>query len=127
MRAVVRTALVSVGFVVLTAFAGAVGCDGETSQPAARDRAAGVACDSFERCGSIGSGQAFASRDDCLTQVRNYIQTMLWPPAMCDGRINGNQLDVCLDYIETIQCGNFLQFLDLVGNQCPATTICSGS
>lgn len=112
----VAVALVLVGAVL--------GC-GSESQSSARDRAATTACGKLESCGQLDAGQIYTSRDDCQVKQSDYWQST-WPPAECDGKIDSNNLDRCITAIDQAQCGNGLDFLDIVLNKCTRDSVCDG-
>lgn len=99
---------------------------GNYSQPVARDRATAQACDFFQRCGDIGEGETFATRDACEVDVRAAFNRQ-WPVEECDGKIRGEDLDRCLKAIEVTSCGNLWDiFVNTLGQKCPASEVCRG-
>jgi hypothetical protein len=82
-------------------------------------------CSKLESCGQLDAGQLYTSRDDCQVKQTDYWQTT-WPPADCDGKINSTNLDRCLTAIDQAQCGNGLDFLDIVLNKCTRDSVCDG-
>lgn len=102
----------------------AAGC-GPYSQPAARDMATARSCDWYQRCGEIGSGKRFATRDDCEVDVRKNWND-LWPVSECDGKIRGEDLDRCLQAIDLTSCNNALDFFNTVFNKCSKSNVCRG-
>lgn len=103
-----------------------VACEDDTSQPNARDRAVDAACARFEQCGAIRpSGGSYVSNESCrIDQAR--IWEGQWPPGECDGRIDGTQLDLCINAIDAAECGEALDILNIVFNKCPKSKICAG-
>ena len=118
-----RLSLVSlVAVVVFGAFA-AFGCsDDPLTQPAARDRAAGVVCDYAGRCGNIGDGKPYATRDACMTTWKGNIQN-LWPPETCK-KIVQSEYDVCLNSIKDGACANGLDLLAIL-SKCGSAQVCA--
>src|SRR5262245_28927994 len=112
----------------LAAFAlGALaGCDGAPSRTAARDSATKASCDWYAMCGEIGAGKTYETRDSCEVQVRSSWD-QAWPAADCDGKINGDQLDVCLSAIRITECGNGLDVLNTLVNKCPKARVCGST
>jgi hypothetical protein len=103
----------------------AAGCGSDHSQASARDAVTDASCDWYMRCGEIGSGKAYATRDNCDVQVRANWDTA-WPAEACDGKINSEQLNICLEAIGLTECGNGLDVANTLVNKCPQTKICSG-
>lgn len=117
----------ALGALALALGAGALaGCDGAPSRTAARDAATRASCDWYAMCGEIGAGKTFETRDSCEVQVRSSWD-QAWPAADCDGKINGDQLDVCLSAIKITECGNGLDVLNTLANKCPKARICNGA
>lgn len=104
------------------AFVVAACSDDPLTQPVARDRAAGAVCDFAGRCGNIGDGKTYATRDSCLTSVKGMIEQN-WPPAECK-KIVEAEYQVCLNSIEDGTCTN--AGLDWVAIlvKCNKATIC---
>ena len=105
--------------------AAGVSCGGNPSRTSARDQATSTSCDWYDKCGQIGAGKTFADRDSCDVQVRAFWENA-WPTADCDGKISGDQLDVCLSAIRITECGNGLDVLNTLGNKCPKAKVCGG-
>jgi Family of unknown function (DUF6184) len=99
-------------------------CSSE-SQTSARDRATTAVCNKLQSCGQLDAGQIYTSRDDCQVQQTAYWQNT-WPPESCEGRIDSTNLDRCLTAIDQSQCGNGLDFLDIVLNKCTRDSVCDG-
>lgn len=99
-------------------------CGNDSSQSAARERTARASCDRLTACGEVGPGKSYESRDACDVKMNSLWQDIL-PPAECDGRINSEQLDVCLQSIELAECGNALDLLNIFGNKCAKGKLCS--
>jgi hypothetical protein len=103
----------------------ATGCGSDHSQAGARDAVTDASCDFYNRCGEIGAGKTYETRDSCEVQVRASWDTA-WPVQACDGKINSEQLKVCLSAIAATECGNTLDVLNTLLNKCPQDKICSG-
>jgi hypothetical protein len=104
----------------------ALGCGGaDHSQAGARDAATTASCNWYAMCGAIGAGKTFETRDSCEVQTRAFWDTR-WPAAQCDGKVDTNQLGICLDAIHITECGNGLDVLNTVANKCPVEKVCAG-
>ena len=114
------------GLVALAAFGVGAGCGSSSSQADARDRATTASCDWFQLCGQIGAGKMYQTRDMCDVQVRARWDAA-WSVTACDGKINANQLDICLAAIKATECGNGLDALNTLANKCPEARVCSGA
>ena len=112
------------GAAALALAAVALAC-GSESQSSARDRATTAVCNKLESCGQLDAGQLYTSPDDCRVKQTDYWQGT-WPPESCDGRINDTNLDRCITAIDQSQCGNGLDFLDIVLNKCTRDSVCDG-
>jgi hypothetical protein len=101
----------------------AAGCSDEPlTQPAARDQAASAVCDYAGRCGNIGEGKPFATRDACLTTWKGNIQNS-WPPETCQ-KIVQAEYEVCLNSIKTSVCQNGLDVLVIL-SKCGSAQVCA--
>ena len=103
----------------------ASGCGSNHSQAAARDAVTDASCDYYARCGDIGAGKTYETRDSCEVQVRASWDNA-WPVEACDGKINAAQLNTCLSAIAATECANALDVLNTLLNKCPQDKICSG-
>ena len=81
-------------------------------------------CDSYERCGEIGAGKSFTTRSECETD-RAAFWNDRWPAADCDGHINGDKLQFCLDAIKTTSCDSFVDQFQTVYGKCAKSDVCS--
>ena len=91
----------------------------------ARETAAQHTCKFADKCGEIGSGQSYASLDECLTKQRgDWIDT--WPTAQCDGKLNAEKFDVCIKAIDNTQCNNLIDWL-ATASKCTRSEVCSAS
>jgi hypothetical protein len=102
-----------------------VGCGSDHSQAGARDAVTDASCTYYARCGEIGAGKTYETRDSCEVQVRASWDTA-WPVETCDGKISSDQLNICLNAIGATECGNALDVLNTLLNKCPQEKICSG-
>ncbi len=110
----IRNLALSVGLLALT------GC---VSVQDARENAAQRTCKFEQRCGNVGSGQRYASNDECLTNQRSEFLNR-WTTDRCDKRINGETLNLCLQAIENTQCNNFVDALATY-SKCEANDVCT--
>lgn len=110
---------------------GLLGCGDSTlagftgKQVDAVNVAADNTCDAYERCGEIGSGKEFTNRDECITD-RKAFWNERWAMADCDGKINGDKLQFCLDAINSTSCGSTFDQFETVYSKCPKSDVCSG-
>lgn len=119
-----------------------VGCDGSTSmggtdipdttppvttnkQSDAVTAASSDYCDAYTRCGEVGSGKTFTTRQACTSQQESYWNDK-WPTAQCDGKINLDKLQICRDGLKTLSCNNLTDELKTVNTKCPQSEICTG-
>jgi hypothetical protein len=101
------------------------GCGGSSvSRSEARDRATGETCSRYVACDLIGAGKAYADRESCEIDWRAKWD-MGWPVADCDGKIDQNQLEICLTAIHSTECNAF-DVLYTIGVKCPKEKICAG-
>ena len=101
------------------------GCGSDHSQANARDAVTDASCDFYARCDQIGPGKTYENRDSCEVQVRARWDTA-WPVETCDGKIDTEQLNICLNAIGATECGNGLDVLNTLLNKCPQAKICAG-
>ena len=109
-----RTLALPFGLLVLSACVSVEG---------AREGAAQRHCKFEERCGNIGSGKTYASVQECLTSKRADWQN-IWPTDRCEGRINGETLNVCYTAIENTQCNNIVDFF-ATASKCESSDVCT--
>lgn len=109
-----RTLALSCGLLVLSA------C---VSVNDAREGGAQRACRYEDRCGQVGSGKKHASMQECLTSYRSDFQEY-WPTERCEGRINGETLNVCYTAIENTQCDNFVDYFATL-SKCESSDVCT--
>lgn len=109
-----RSLLISLAFAALT------GC---VSVEGAREGAAQRHCKFEERCGNVGSGKSYATLDECMIDKRgDWLD--IWPTDRCNGRINGDTLNVCYQAIENTQCNNLVDFL-ATASKCESSDVCT--
>jgi len=109
-------------FVAVVVLAGASSCGWTVDS--AREAGAQKTCDYMVRCSQVGSGKAYATRDECLTAQRTNFQN-LWPTSTCASTLNPTNLDTCLKAIDASACGSVLDLLSTL-TKCTAGTVCSG-
>jgi hypothetical protein len=110
-------------FMILVWAAVVSGCEeGPPSRTSARDRATAAACSHYQRCGNIGPGDRYTSRDGCDVELRATFER-LWPAASCEERISETQLALCLSSIDTAECNDGLDFLRVL-DKCQAAKVC---
>lgn len=109
--------------VFVGAHAAACGSDEPLTQPKARDNAANALCDYAGRCGNIGDGQTYPTRDSCLTSAKGYIENSVWPAADC-AKINQTSYNTCITSINNGECMNGLDLLSIL-SKCGKATVCS--
>ncbi|OJH36717.1 DUF6184 family natural product biosynthesis lipoprotein [Cystobacter ferrugineus] len=85
----------------------------------------GSTCDRYQDCGEIGPDKKYASREACDSAERDTWNSR-WPAADCDNRINGDQLNECLDAIADTSCTNVFDQINTALNKCPKSEVCSG-
>jgi hypothetical protein len=81
-------------------------------------------CDSYDRCGELGAGKSFTTRSECEADRASFWNGR-WPAADCDGHINGDKLQFCLDAIKSTSCDSFADQLNTVYNKCAKSDVCS--
>ncbi len=96
---------------------GAVG----TSRETARDQATSVSCDRLNMCGKIGPGGTYTSADMCQIMQKSFWEGA-WPAADCDGKIDGSNLNVCLNSISATDCAGLDVLLTL--GKCGKVKVC---
>ena len=117
--------------VLLLALLGTAACgdddddDSAASQGAARDRATRAACDKYAECDAIGNGAMYETRESCEIDQRAAWDD-LWPAGECDGQIDQSQLEACEVTIQTAECGNLLDFVNIIANKCSRANVCGG-
>ncbi len=89
----------------------------------AREGGAQRLCRFESRCGNVGSGERYASADECLVAKRADFQD-LWPTDKCDGRISGDSLNICFQAIENTQCNNLIDLFATL-SKCESGDVCT--
>lgn len=82
-------------------------------------------CDAYTRCGEVGAGKSFSTREECVASRAGFWNDK-WPAAQCDGKINKDKLQVCRDALKTLACNNLIDELKTLNTQCPQSEVCSG-
>jgi hypothetical protein len=119
---VVRATLASA--LLLSAFVASAGCSSTTAQPAARDQATKAGCDLADKCGAIGDGKQYVTRDDCESSFGGSVNEA-WPAEDCTN-IKNDALDACIKAIDNTQCGNLADLLNTFANKCSKASVCGG-
>jgi Family of unknown function (DUF6184) len=104
------------------------GCDNTiadvtNSQPSAAKAAVDATCDRYEACDQIGAGKTYESREACDNQLRDFWNEQ-WPAARCEGKINGDALDVCTDRIASTDCNSFVDKVRTAYDTCNSDDVC---
>lgn len=115
----VRAGMAVLGVLVLAS------CGGDTSRASARDQVTQARCNWAAGCGDVGAGKTYSSMDNCLVQVRANWDAY-WPASDCDGKIKGSQLDLCLQAIPLVACGDVADLATSLAVNCSKAKICSG-
>jgi len=111
-----------------------VGCGTSTEaditgrQEEAVSAAVNSACDKFEECREGGADVEYADRDECETEEQTKWNN-LWSNAECDGKVNGDRLDDCLNAIKSTACDGFSGFFDEAAarfDECTQDKVCAG-
>ena len=89
----------------------------------AREGGANRSCRFEDRCGNLGPGKRYATFAECLTAKRADFQRA-WPTDRCDGRINGQNLDICLQAIDNTQCNNIIDSI-ATASKCESSDVCT--
>jgi hypothetical protein len=104
---------------------GALGCGGvKTSRADAREKATQRTCDRYDKCKAIGPGLMYENREACEIAWEAYWENA-WPIADCEGRIDGDALNVCLSRINGTMCEvlDVFKTLDI----CAKKNVCVGA
>jgi hypothetical protein len=111
-----------------TAAVGARGCGGvqptQATRAEAREKATKAVCDRYTKCAYIGPGLAYENRESCEIAWRSTFESM-WPAIDCEGRIDNDGLDVCLNRIGSTACMG-VDFLGTLGI-CGKENVCIGA
>ena len=109
--------------------AGLVGCGGSTvadvtkKQSDAVNAAAASTCSRYKDCNEIASGKMYTTADECTTAEKGKWNDR-WTVSDCDGKVNGSNLQVCLDAIAQTACGTVLP-VDAI-TKCQKSDVCNG-
>lgn len=96
------------------------------TREAAVTDAANTNCDTYSRCDQIGPDKAYASQDDCVSQRSNFWNDH-WSASDCDGKINPDKVQTCLDALQTIACNSLIDELKVINTQCAVADVCGGN
>lgn len=111
-------------FLLIPAAVLALSACGNISLESAIDRAADATCTNLDKCGEIGEGRTYATRNACMVDYRATFQNS-WPAGQCEDNINPDGFDQCIGRIEIAQCGNLLDLANVVLN-CTPGRVCGG-
>ncbi|QRK07143.1 hypothetical protein JQX13_45040 [Archangium violaceum] len=97
---------------------------GPTSRADAQDQATDSACDYYDACEEIGSGEGkqFQDRSECEVKIRDYFQAV-WTADNCPA-INEKGLETCLERIRTTSCSSATDFINTALLVCGAGSVC---
>ncbi|OJH34502.1 DUF6184 family natural product biosynthesis lipoprotein [Cystobacter ferrugineus] len=97
---------------------------GPTSREDAQSQATRAACDYYDKCEKIGSGDGkqFQDWNECEVKTRDFFQTA-WTADNCLA-INETGLETCLKRIPTTGCGSATDFLNTAILVCGAGSVC---
>lgn len=122
-----QTRVFIVGAWFWTGCVAAIGCSSQPDEPPSRteavDSATAASCDWYERCGLIGAGTAYATRDSCDAQTRAQWDG-LWSASKCEGSIDSAELDACVKAIQATECQSALDAFNTLVSKCPESKVC---
>lgn len=97
----------------------------EMSREDYRDEMTDQACENYYgRCGEIGPGKTYASRDECEVKIRAQINDM-WPASKCDdGRLDEDKFDSCMSRAGNASCTSLLDWTGFLV-ECSANKVCT--
>lgn len=97
----------------------------ETTREEYRDEMTDQICqDYYGRCGKVGPGKTYASKDDCTVKVRVQINDML-PASKCDdGRIDEGKFEACMTRVSNASCSSLLDWTSFLA-ECNASKVCT--
>lgn len=101
----------------------ALSVTGCLSVEGAREGGAQRVCQFYARCGEVQPGETYDTFNDCMVDQRASF-TRSWPTDRCQGRIDGQNLDVCYRAIENTQCGNVFDIIATL-SKCEASDVCT--
>lgn len=82
-------------------------------------------CDRYEECGRIGTDKTYTTRDECDAEVKSYWNDR-WPAADCNDRINGDNLETCLQSVDTTDCNSYFDKFVTAFGACAKSDVCAG-
>lgn len=88
----------------------------------ATDEIADARCAREQRCGDIGEGKSYTSKDDCLARVRADWKGDL-NANECPAGVNEVRLNECLTSVKQEECGHPFETLDRVAT-CRSGAMC---
>jgi len=106
--------------------ASTVGCSSEPEAPSRGDAVQSAAletCDWYQRCNLIGQDKAYATRESCDAQTRSQWD-LLWSSSNCEGKIDSQELDACMNAIQATQCQSALDAFNTLVSKCPQSKVC---
>ncbi|WP_043428533.1 DUF6184 family natural product biosynthesis lipoprotein [Cystobacter fuscus] len=115
-------------WIMVVGVSGLFGCgtiaDITNKQSDAVNAAANTTCNRYQDCGEIAAGKKYSTRDECMNAEKGNWNGR-WSVAECDNRINGDNLNFCLDAIEATSCGNVFDQIN-TATKCTQNDVCSG-
>lgn len=88
------------------------------SYESATERAATALCEREIACDWIDEDDM----EDCLDDGEDLFQET-WPAGECDGDIDDDGFDQCIDEIESLECDDWLDYLNVL-QDCSASEVC---
>ncbi|HEX8820962.1 MAG TPA: DUF6184 family natural product biosynthesis lipoprotein [Archangium sp.] len=97
---------------------------GPTTREDAQGEATEAACDYYEECEEIGSGEGreFQDRNECEVKSRDFFQAR-WTADNCPA-INEKGLETCLERIRITSCSSGTDFFNTTFIICGAGSVC---
>jgi hypothetical protein len=97
---------------------------GPTTREDAQRKATDAACDYYEECEEIGSGEGkeYQDRNECEVKSRDFFQAT-WTSNNCPA-INEKGLETCLDRIRTTSCTSGSDFFNTAFIICGSGSVC---
>jgi hypothetical protein len=102
-------------------------CGGVKTAPTraeAREKATKATCDRYTKCGAIGPGLSYDNRESCEIAWES-IWESAWPIADCEGRIDNDAFNVCINRINSTMCEVLDVFTTL--DICAKKNVCIGA
>jgi len=97
---------------------------GPTTREDAQRQATDSACDYYDECEEIGSGEGkeFEDRSECEVKSRDFFQAA-WTADNCPA-INEKGLETCLERIRTTSCSSGTDFFNTAFLVCGSGSVC---